>query len=307
VNPWGISYSPAGPFWTSDNNTGLSTLYNTTGVPQALVVTIPAVGGATVGTPTGTVFNGSATDFIVTKGTKSGAASFLFDSEDGSITGWNPTVDPTNAIVAVDNSAAGAIYKGMEIANNGTANFLYVCNFFSRKIEVYDKSFHLTNLTGSFTDPQLPATFAPHNIRLINGQLYVLYAKQNATKTDPVFGPGLGLVDIFDVNGNFIKHLTIKGKLNAPWAIALAPSTFGTFANDIIVGNLGDGRMTAYDPTTGAELGQLSNANGVPLKISGLWALTFGNGGQGGLANVLYFTAGPQAYLHGWFGSITFQ
>ena len=305
VNPWGISFSATGPFWTSDNNTGLSTVYNTSGAIQPIVVTIPGVGGAVVGTPTGTVFN-ATTDFVVTQGTKSGPAFFLFDSEDGSITGWNPSVNATAAVVAKDNSGAGAIYKGMEIANNGTGNFLYVANFFSAKIEVYDKNFNLTNLAGSFTDPQLPAGFAPHNIRLLNGQLWVLYAKQNAQKTDPVFGPGLGLVDVFDVNGNFVKRFTSRGKLNAPWAIALAPSTFGTFANDIIVGNLGDGRMTAYDPNTGAALGQLSGSNGVPLKISGLWALTFGTGGQGGLTNVLYFTAGPNAYQHGWFGSISF-
>ena len=305
VNPWGISFSATGPFWTSDNNTGLSTVYNTSGAIQPIVVTIPGFGGAAVGTPTGTVFN-STTDFTITQGTKSGPALFLFDSEDGSITGWNPSVNATVAVLAKDNSGAGAIYKGMEIANNGTGNFLYVCNFFNRKVEVYDKNFNQVNLAGSFTDPQLPATFAPHNIRLINGQLYVLWAKQNAQKTDPVFGPGLGVVDIFDLNGNFVKHLTIKGALNAPWGIAIAPSTFGTFANDILVGNLGDGKITAFNPTTGANLGQLKGANGQVIKISGLWGLTFGNGGQGGLADVLYFTAGPNAYQHGWFGSLTF-
>jgi uncharacterized protein (TIGR03118 family) len=305
VNAWGISFSATGPFWISDNNTGLSTVYNSTGVVQAIVVTIPPVGGATVGTPTGTVAN-STTDFTITQGTKSGPALFLFDSEDGSITGWNPGVNATTAVIAKDNAGAGAIYKGMEIANNGTGNFLYVCNFFNRKVEVYDRNFNPVNLAGSFTDPQLPATFAPHNIRLINGQLYVLWAKQNATKTDPLFGPGLGVVDIFDLNGNFVKHLTIKGKLNAPWGIAIAPSTFGTFANDILVGNLGDGKITAFNPTTGATLGQLTGANGLPVKISGLWGLTFGNGGQGGTKDTLYFTAGPGAYAHGWLGNIVF-
>jgi len=306
VNPWGVSFSGTGPFWTANNNTGTSTVYNSTGQIQPIVVTIPAVGGSPVGSPTGTVFNGS-TDFVVTQGTKSGAASFIFNSEDGSITGWNPTVNASNAVVAVDNSPSGAIYKGLEIANNGTGNFLYAANFFSGKIEVYDKNFNLTNLAGNFTDPNLPAGVAPHNIRLINGQLWVLYAKQNAQKTDPVFGAGFGLVDIFDLNGNFVKRFTARGKLNAPWGIALAPSTFGTFANAVIIGNLGDGKMTAYNATTGAPLGQLSGANGQPLRIQGLWALTFGNGGQGGLTNVLYFTAGPGGYQHGWLGSITFQ
>ena len=305
INPWGISFSATGPFWTSDNLTGLTTVYNTTGQVQPIVVTIPPVGGNTTGTPTGTVFNGS-TDFVVTSGTKSGPALFLFDTEDGSISGWNPTVNATNAIVAKDNSGAGAIYTGMEIANNGTGNFLYCANFFAGKIEVYNKTFQLTNLAGNFTDPTLPPGFAPYNIRNINGQLYVVYAKQNAQKNGSVFGAGLGLVSIFDLNGNFVKRFAQRGRMNAPWGIAIAPSTFGTFSNDILVGNLGDGKITAFDPTTGAAVGQLSNAANVPLKIPGLWALTFGNGGQGGLTNVLYFTAGPNFYQHGWLGTISF-
>jgi len=307
INPWGISFSPTGDFWVSDNNSGLSTLYNTTGVPQSLIVTIPsAAGGTALGTPTGTVYNGT-TGFSVTQNGKSGVASFLFDSEDGVITGWSPTVNATVAIIAVNNSSAGAVYKGMELANNGTANFLYVCNFFSAKIEVYDQSFKLTNLSGSFTDPHLPSGYGPHNIRNINGQLYVAYAKQNATKTDAVLGKGLGFVDVFDLNGNFIKRFAMKGTLNAPWGLAVGTANFGTFSNDILVGNLGDGTINAFDPSTGAFLGQLSNAGGQPLKIAGLWAIMFGNGGQGGLKDTLYFTSGPSAYAHGRFGSITAQ
>ena len=162
-------------------------------------------------------------------------------------------------------------------------------------------------LSGSFTDPTLPPGFAPHNIRNINGQMYVAYAKQNATKTDAVLGPGLGLVDIFDLNGNFIKRFASKGKLNAPWGIALATANYGTFSNDILIGNLGDGHITAFDPTTGATLGQLTNAAGGTIAVQGLWAIMFGNGGMGGLKDVLYFTAGPTAYAHGRFGSIAFQ
>jgi uncharacterized protein (TIGR03118 family) len=307
INPWGISFSSTGDFWVSDNNSGFSTLYNTTGVPQSLIVTIPsAAGGTTTGTPTGTVFNGT-TGFVVTSGTKSGPASFLFDSEDGVITGWNPSVNATVAIIAVNNSASSAVYKAMELANNGTANFLYVCNFFSAKVEVYDQNFKLTNLAGSFTDPTLPRGFAPHNIRNINGQLYVAYAKQNATKTDAVLGKGLGLVSVFDLNGNFIKRFATKGTLNAPWGLAVGTANFGTFSNDILVGNLGDGTINAFDPTSGAFLGQVSNSAGAVIKISGLWGLMFGNGGMGGLKDTLYFTSGPNAYAHGRFGSITFQ
>jgi uncharacterized protein (TIGR03118 family) len=306
INPWGISFSSTGDFWVSDNNSGFSTLYNTTGVPQSLIVTIPSASGVGTGTPTGTVFNGT-TGFVVAQNGKSGVASFLFDSEDGVITGWNPTVNPTVAIIAVNNSSSGAVYKAMELANNGTGNFLYVCNFFSAKVEVYDQNFKPATLSGSFTDPHLPSGYAPHNIRNINGQLYVAYAKQNATKTDAVLGKGLGIVNVFDLNGNFIKRFAMKGTLNAPWGLALATANFGTFSNDILVGNLGDGTVNAFDPTTGAFLGQLSTSAGKPIKISGLWGLMFGNGGMGGLKDTLYFTSGPNAYAHGRFGSITAQ
>jgi uncharacterized protein (TIGR03118 family) len=306
INPWGISFTSTGPFWVANNNSGTSTIYDSNGVPNALVVTIPSASGSGQGTPTGTVAN-STTGFTVSKNGHSGPALFLFDSEDGVITGWNPNVDATNAVIAVDNSAAGAVYKGMELANNGSGNFLYVANFFSRKIEVYDQNFNLVNLAGSFTDPGVPATFAPHNIRKINNQLWVLYAKQNATKTDAVLGAHLGLVSIFDLNGNFVKRFATQGRLNAPWGIALAPANFGKFSNDILIANLGDGRITAFDPTTGQPLGQLSNAQNQPLRLPGLWSITFGNGGMGGLKNVLYFTSGPSAYAHGRFGSITAQ
>ena len=252
------------------------------------------------------MFNGT-TGFVVHKGASSGAAIFLFDTEDGTISGWNPAVDGTNAIIAVDNSSSGSDYKGMELASNGTASFLYVANFFLGKIEVYDSNFNQVNLAGSFTDPRLPAGFAPYNIRNIKGKLFVTYAKQNAVKHDAKPGPGLGVIDVFDVNGNFLKRFASKGPLNAPWGIAIAPATFGTFSNALLVGNLGDGKITAFDPATGSGKGQLSNAAGSPIVIGGLWGLSFGNGGMGGKKNVLYFTSGPGGYQHGRFGSITAQ
>ena len=307
INPWGITYSPTSDFWVADNGTGLSTHYITSGKPQPLVVSIPLPpGGTGTATPTGTVFN-SSTEFVITKGANSGPAAFLFVTEEGTISGWNKNVDPTHAILAVDKSAQGINYKAMEIAKNGSSNFLYVANFFSGKIEVYDGNFNLVSLSGSFTDPRLPTGFAPFNIRNISGQLYVTYAKQNAQKSDAVFGAGLGLVDVFDLNGNFIKRFASRGKLNAPWGLAVAPTTFGTFANDILVGNVGDGIINAFDPTTGAFLGQLADANGNVIRISGLWALTFGNGALGGKPDLLYFTAGPNGFTHGRFGSITAQ
>jgi uncharacterized protein (TIGR03118 family) len=195
----------------------------------------------------------------------------------------------------------------MEIANNGTGNFLYIANFFDGTIDVYDGSFNKVSLSGSFTDPRLPPGFAPFNIRKLGTRLFVSYAKQNADKSDAVLGPGLGLVDIFDLNGNFLKRFATKGMLNAPWGVAMAPTNFGTFSKALLVGNLGDGRITAYNPNTGAVLGQLSSPTGQVISISGLWAITFGNGGQGGMKNVLYFAAGPGGYSHGLFGSIAAQ
>lgn len=303
INPWGMSFSPTGPFWVSDNNTGVSTLYDGNGVPQSLVVKIPPAVGTGKGKPTGTVFNGS-TDFVVTQGARSGPASFLFCTQDGTVSGWNNSVNATRAILAFSN---GGVFFGMEIANNGTGNFLYVLDFFNAQVIVLDRTFTPVTLSGTFTDPNLPSGWAPYNIRNINGKLYIAYAKQNATKKDSVKGAGLGIIDIFDLNGNFIKRFATKGKLNAPWGLALAPATFGTFANTLLVGNLGDGKITAYNPTTGAVKGQLSDSNGVALVIPGLWELTFGNGGQGGSPDILYFAAGPSSYKHGWFGTITFQ
>jgi uncharacterized protein (TIGR03118 family) len=306
INAWGISFSPTGPFWVSDNNSGKSTLYDGTGKPQTLIVTIPSASGTGSGVPTGTVYNATG-GFVVTQGGKSGAASFLFDTEDGTISGWAPTVNATVAIVAVNNSANGDDYKALELAKNGSANFLYVADFFNAKVRVFDSTFTQITPAGTFTDPNLPSGYAPYNIRNVNGQLYITYAKQNATKTDAVPGRGFGFVDIYDLDGNFIKRFASMGRLNAPWGLALAPSTFGKFANDILVGNLGDGHITAFDPTTGRPKGQLSDANNHPLVIKGLWGLMFGNGGQGGTRGVLYFSAGPQAYAHGRFGSITAQ
>lgn len=305
INPWGISFSPSGPFWVSDNVTGLSTLYDTNGVPQSLVVKIPAHSGGT-GSPTGTVFN-SSSDFVVTEGANSGPALFLFNTLDGTISGWAPSVDSANAIIGVDKAAQGAIYSGMEIANNGSGNFLYSTNFFSGKVDVYDGKFHKATLTGKFKDPNLPAGYAPYNIRKIGSQLYVVYCKQNQGKNFPEVGPGLGLVDIFDLNGKFVKRFAAKGKLNAPWGIAQAPANFGMFSNAILVGNLGDGRISAYDATTRQFLGQIKKSNGKAIVLDGLWALTFGNGGMGGATNTLYFTSGPDFYTHGRFGSITAQ
>jgi uncharacterized protein (TIGR03118 family) len=310
VNPWGIAASPNGPFWISDNGMGLSTLYNGNGSAQSLVVSVPLPlsSAATNSAPTGIVFNGT-TDFTVTSGTKTGVAAFIFAAEDGTISAWSPTVSLNNAILEVDNSAnptaaTGAVYKGLAMGSNANGNFLFAANFRSGKIDVFDKAFQPATLAGNFTDANLPAGFAPFGIANINGNLYVTYALQNAAKHDDVAGAGNGFVDVFDTSGHFVKRFASQGTLNSPWGVVMAPSTFGAFAGTILVGNFGDGRISAFDATTGAFKGQLQTDLGTPLTINGLWGLEFGNGVTAGDPNTLFFTAGIGDEGHGLFGSI---
>ena len=297
ANPWGIAFSPSSPFWISDNHTGLSTLYTGTGQPLGLVVTIPTpVGGTPPAAPTGVVFN-AGTDFA--------GSHFIFATEDGTVSAWT---SGTNAILKVDNSASGAVYKGLAIGNNGSGNFLYATNFNAGSVDVFNGSFSPVSTVGGFKDPSIPAGFAPFNIENIGGQLYVTYAKQNAAKHDDVAGPGSGYIDVFDLNGNLVRRLVSNGPLNSPWGLALATSSFGAFSNDLLVGNFGDGTIQAFDPITGAALGQLKDANGNPIVNQGLWGLAFGNNAVGVDKNSLYFTAGipgnDNVEDHGLFGQL---
>jgi uncharacterized protein (TIGR03118 family) len=306
VNPWGISHSATSPFWVSDNGKGVSTLYNGAGAKQALVVTIPPPAGSPPGTtakPTGQVFNGTA-DFAVTNGTTSAPSRFIFATEDGTISGWNPTVDPTHAILAADNSASEAIYKGLAIGANASGNFLYAANFHGGTIDVFDMNFQQVQLAGSFSDPNIHRGFAPFNIQNLGGKLYVTYAKQDADGEDDVSGPGNGYVDIFDTNGNLLQRLASRGRLNSPWGLAFAPPSFGAFAGDLLVGNFGDGRINVVDPVSGEFLDQLRDANNRPITIDGLWGLLVGNGGNGGDVDKVYFTAGLNDEANGLFGSL---
>lgn len=309
LNSWGLASSPTGPFWIADNGAGVATVYNRDGQPipsgSPLVVTIPPPqGGTPPSAPTGVVFNG-ANAFIVSQGTHSGPSQFLFATEDGTISGWNPNVNGTNAILAVDNSASGAVYKGLALGTNNSGTFLFATDFHDAKIDVFDASFHAAGLPGSFADPSIPAGFAPFGIRNIGGSLYVTYAKQKLPeKHDDDAGPGNGFVDVFDTNGNLLQRLASHGTLNSPWGLALAPATFGVFSNDLLAGNFGDGRISAFDPSTGAFRGLIVDDGGNPVTIDGLWALTFGNGSPGGDPNKLYFTAGPNGEKDGLFGSL---
>ncbi len=304
VNAWGIAFNPNAFAWVADNHTGVATLYDGFGNSPSLVVTIPPAPGNTgPGSPTGIVFNGSP-DFVVAKDAVAAPALFIFASESGTIAGWAPNVDLTHAILVVDNSASGSIYKGLALAANGAGHFLYATDFHNGKIDVFDKDFHPATLTGSFADPTIPEGFAPFGIQNLNGNIYVTYAKQDAAKEDDVAGQGFGFVNVFDTNGNLIRRVATRGKLNAPWGLAIAPADFGKFSNRLLVGNFGDGTINAYDVATGEFRGQLRQLQGKRLIIDGLWGISFGNGLLNQPTNVLFFAAGPDDENHGLYGRI---
>jgi uncharacterized protein (TIGR03118 family) len=292
VNPWGLSAGPSTPIWVADNGTDKSTLYSG-GVRRSVPMILPLVVDITGGAPTGTVFN-PTTGFPV----NGMPARFIFDSEAGTITAWNGgTVAMTVA------TTPDAIYKGLAIADNGGSPLLYAANFHAGTIDVFDHAFAPTTVPGGFTDPNLPAGFAPFNVQEIAGRILVAYAKQDADAEDEVAGPGLGYVDVFDTSGHLIKRLISQGNLNAPWGLVLAPSHFGAFSGDLLVGNFGDGAINAYDPKTGQFEGTLKNKDGNQIKINGLWALRFGNG-VFGTPTTLVFSAGIGDEDHGLLGEI---
>jgi uncharacterized protein (TIGR03118 family) len=312
VNAWGLVSSPTTPWWIADNGTGKSTLYNVATDAIQAVFTVPGADGAQ-GNPTGIVFNGG-TGFVVDNGVGSpSAARFIFASEDGTISAFKGA--PIVTVVPNPQAAAhGAIYKGLAIDSATAGQLLYATDFHNGKVDVFDTSFHLVTLSGNFTDPNLPAGFAPFGIQTIGDTLYVTYALQDADAEDDVAGPGNGFVDAYDLNGNLIQRVASAGELNSPWALALAPEGFGRFSDDLLVGNFGDGRIHAFDPTTLTSdgefeaVGLLHSAAGRPIQIEGLWALQFGHGtsavGANGLTTTLFFTAGPSDEDHGLFGSI---
>ena len=303
VNSWGIAFNPFGFVWVANAETGKSTLYDGNGVPQSLVVTIPPKDGATQGNPTGIVFNGGNT-FLTTQAANS-FARFIFVTEDGVLAAWAPTVNPTQALLIKDNSPSGAQYKGLALSAGGKVQLLYATDFHNGKIDVWDSSFAPVTLpAGAFSDPKIPAGFAPFGIQAINGNLYVTFAKQDADRHDDVAGKGLGYVDVFDPNGQLLDRFVSKGPLNAPWGLALAPAGFGEFSNTLLVGNFGDGRINAFDLVSGKHLGALKGADGKALAIDGLWGLAFGNGLNDQPVNTLFFTSGPDDEEHGLYGRI---
>ncbi len=311
VNAWGVALNPFGPAWVADNGAGVSTLYDGSGnpqpaTPQPLVVQIPAPGNpAGGGTPTGVVFNGSNAFAVAKPGGAPSPSRFLFATEDGLIAGWAPAVDLTHAVVAVDSSGGGAVYKGIAISAGGSGVMVYASDFHNARVDVFDGGFQPVSLAaGAFTDPDIPAGFAPFGMQAIGGDIYVSYAMQDAARHDDVKGRGLGYVDVFDPNGRLIRRVVTRGRLNAPWGMALAPAGFGRFADRLLVGNFGDGLINAYDPASGEFVGQLRTANDQPIQIDGLWGIAFGNGLLGQPVNTLFFAAGPADEAHGLYGRI---
>jgi uncharacterized protein (TIGR03118 family) len=306
VNPWGLATTATSPFWLGNNGSGTSTLYGTTGTPVALVVTIPTPAGPTGGAVSGVIAN-TTTAFTVATGK---AASFIFCTEDGTVSGWNSSVNATAAIITVDNSASNSVFKGCVLGGTSAAPVLYVTDFHNGVVDMFDGNFKPITAANAFVDSAIPPGFAPFNIANFGGKIYVTYAKQDAEKHDDVAGAGNGYVDVFDGSGNLLTHLISAGPLNSPWGMQMAPATFGQFGGALLVGNFGDGTINAFDPAKGTQLGTLQDPTGHPLTILGLWGLLFGNGGKGGDTSTLYFTAGiPGPYgeppeSHGLFGSI---
>ncbi len=302
VNPWGIAFSASGPWWISDNNSNLASIYSGGKVGGSITNLSPGGIQIPFGTPTGQVFNGT-TDFQVTNGTTAAPAAFIFSSESGWIDGWNPSVNAGAAEAPGDFSALGSVFKGLAIGSNSTGNFIYATDFANAKVMVLDKNFAPATLDGSFTDPTIPAGFAPFGIQNIGGTLYVTYAKQDAAKHDDTPGKGNGYINAFDTDGHLIKRIASKGNLNSPWGLTLAP-TFGSVSNMLIVGNFGDGKINAFNLTDDTYVGTFADASGKAVVIDGLWGLSFGNGGSAGDSTSLYFTAGPAGESHGLLGRI---
>lgn len=299
VNAWGLSFLPQSPFWVSDNGTGKTTVYDPSG-NLLLTVNVPAASGTGAGTPTGQVANPNSSIFMIHKGTAKGAAAFIFATLDGTISGWNPNLDMNNAIIAVNDSAKGDVFTGLAIAtvktSSGSQTFLYAADAAHNVIDIFDSSF---KLAGTITDPNTPPGLAVYGIQTINGKVYI---------TLGAFGSKAGAVDTYNPSTKVLRRLTTNaagGPLNLPWGLAMSPANFGSFSKALLVGNTANGRINAFNPSTGAFLGTLKNSTGKIISLSGLWALEFGGGTtSNGQRNELFFTSGPASYGLGIFGVI---
>jgi uncharacterized protein (TIGR03118 family) len=294
VNAWGIANSPTGPFWISDNGTGLSSFYTGTGSPVGMI-TVPGAPGNSLGSPTGIVYNSNSSSFLVTQNGTSGSAIFLFATLDGTISGWSPGVNPTEAVIAVDNSDTDAIYTGLAIATNTTSSFIFAADSWNNEVDMYDGNF---NLVKHITDSTIPSGFTPFGIQTIKNYVFVTFASPS--------GAAGGYVDIFNTSGNFVKRFASGSPLNQPWGVAWAPSNFGPESGTILIGNnTNSGTINAFDVKTGAFKGALTDVKGQTIHIGQLWAIAFGGGSsENGNTNQLFFTAGPNNGADGFFGVI---
>lgn len=313
INAWGLAFSPSGNLWVSAADTGVSPIYRADGRPVRSAVTIPSSDVRGTGSPTGQVYN-STDEFPVSLSGVSGPARFIFATEDGTISGWNSSVNPNASVIVVDNSSKHSVYKGLALGFDSDTgeNFLYAADFYNGAVDMFDSSFHWLE---SFTGPALPDGYAPFNVAFIRGRVYVTYAKQKAPDNmDDEAGFGHGYLDIFSASGRFLKRLVAGAALNSPWGMALVPGGFGPMSGLLLVGNFGDGRIHLYHPETGQYYGSLTNQRGNPLVIEGLWGLIFGNEFQPspfpgddyddsyGGTRLLYFSAGPDEEEHGLVG-----
>lgn len=308
INAWGMAFQPGGAIWVNDNGTGVATLYDGLGVIQSLVVTIaPPIGAEPPTTPTGIVadaFNKNS------PGNNFAGDVFIFATEDGTISGWQPSLGKESAIRR-DNSTDGAIYKGLAqgVTQDGRPH-IYATDFHNGAIDVFDAAYNPVNLSGNFFDPFLPRGYAPFGIANIDGRLFVSYALQDRDKEDDAKGLGHGFIDVFTTDGMLLRRFSSRGLLNSPWGMAIAPDNFGIVSGDLLVGNQGDGHIVAFDPATGASRGYLLTRTGFrvkPLVIDGLWAIIDGDGAKNAPADTMFFCAGPNGEHHGLFGTLTPQ
>lgn len=309
IDPWGVSGTNT--LWIDTNVTGFSYLSSIAGVLGSFKAIVPPASGAGTGSPTGTVQN-TTTGFILSNGAK---ASFLFATLDGTISGWNSgtSAGGNHALIAINNSTNNAVYPDLALVTNATGSFLLAPNFGQgAKVEIYNTSFQMATLAGTFTDPNVPAGYAPYAIKVLGAQVFVTYMLRTvppftsgAGTYQEILGTNTGFVSVFDVNGNFVARVVTGGNLNAPWGVAIAPAGFGIYGGDLLIGNFGDGLITAYSPTAPyAYLGKVADNTGKPIAYPGLWEI-FVSTATAANPNAIYFTAGIDGETHGLFGSIS--
>ncbi len=305
VNGWGLARSTTSPWWVADNgpdpSTSKSTLYTGAGVKQALTVSVP-------GGPTGAVFTGIGGNFLIgtTATTTLAPSNFVFATEAGQILAWRG--GSTAALATPAQGSPGAVFKGLAIAQPTAGPMLYATDFANGQVDVFNGAWQNVTPAGAFVDPKLPKGYAPFGIQTIGSRIFVTYAQQQAGSDDEVDRHGRGVVDVYDLAGNFLARVAQHGQLDAPWGLALAPASFGRFAGDLLIGNFGDGQINAYAENEKGDFhhdGTLRSSGGGKLAIDGLWALEFGNAGSNGTPDQLFFTAGPGDESHGLFGTIT--